>query len=242
MSIVSEPATVTFGPPASIQPYPSVASATPLADVRPLSVEEVDEFVGLLTTGTRSIYLPEIPLPFVITKWRYWIERTNEKIKSSYGNILETAPSYVSRSEILSPTAYFLSHVNVADWQKQAMEAPTAPLGPLLPADVNTMESALERTSSANAAFYKRWLRGANEQSIVIKGTNPNKTIVPTGTIQVRGPMMLPERQLKTSEPLFGNLLEHFTGSQSRTNDLLLVFVGLFGVYLIFANSKIRRN
>ncbi len=228
----------SFGPPASIS-YDSLPRATEQQmAVRPLTPSEIDQFVNSLSTGMRGISIPAANKPYLVTKWRFWIERTNEKIKASYGTFQEVGSPQPANEfgEILSPTSYFLAHVNVNDPRLQAVEASTAPLGPLRDMDVNTIASALERSGDSQTPFFKSWLFSANALSSVIKGSNPSKTIVPLGNVYTRGPQMLPEMRLQTNEPLYGNMIENFADKGLTTNQMFFALAIISVGYLMFSS------
>ncbi len=109
----------------------------------PVTSEVISEIIGYATLGLSDVANSETRIPSQLYKWHTWLIRMNNWMtanKSLYPHVMEV-PKVSIPADL-----YFMSDITTKSSVSDVVaNAATAPLGPLLPADHNTLLNALSK-------------------------------------------------------------------------------------------------
>lgn len=117
---------------------------TPKTTFSPVSPAVLNEIMGYISLGLGEISIDPKQIPILLYKWHTWLNRMNKWMKDNE----KVYPKYLTLPQVSVPAnLYFMSTIPLEgdSSSKQLTEASIAPLGPLLPTEINTMLKALQK-------------------------------------------------------------------------------------------------
>jgi hypothetical protein len=174
-------------PPSYIGPdttssYGAIPSIARNVTFEPLSASIITEMIGFATLGLSELGVTDAFVAANIYKWHTWLLRMNEWLKENR----KVYPQFMKLPAVQVPAnLYFLGTVRPDDHDAQLAKAATAPLGPLLPADKNTLINAMtkgikssgkdEETISNTVRDFTQFVRDLNR--IATYAIEPHKDV-----------------------------------------------------------------
>lgn len=139
----------TLALPASINEVSQTASVVQRGvTFQPVPDSVINEIIGYVTLGLNKIGTRQSNTPDTIYKWHIWLKRMNEWMKENK----DVYPKLMLNPTFKLPASlYFLAEISLMEIQEKTNNASTAPLGPLLPSDINTFINALKKGLSGSA-------------------------------------------------------------------------------------------
>ena len=144
---------IQHGPPAAVElhnqnPYgasfiTSKEQTTTTAAFQPIDGHVLAEIFGYVSLGlSDNATVPAFEIPWLVYKWHTFASRMNQFLADRKNQVVQ----YLAQPPPQIPAdLYFLSNTSPSQRLNQLVNASTAPLGPLLPSDSNTLLNALQK-------------------------------------------------------------------------------------------------
>lgn len=180
---------------------------------QPVASPILSEIIGYTGLGLADMGLSGPGVAAMLFKWHTWLTRMNDWMLANQ----KLYPKLIDMPDVKIPSnLYFLGTVGPDDWKKQIESAITTSLGPLLPADKNTLVNAfargVRRSHSPNGGdtsesmnlvnTYGKFIRDVNK--LASYAVSPQKNPLATITKQLE---MIP------LPPVVKHVVETFTTS-----------------------------
>jgi len=128
--------------PSVVQSAVTGSTSTPKMTFSPVSSAVLNEIMGYISLGLTDLSIDAKNVPILMYKWHTWLNRMNTWMKENE----KIYPKFLTLPQVSVPAnLYFMSGIPMSNVSKQTAEAKIAPLGPLLPTEINTMLKALQK-------------------------------------------------------------------------------------------------